>query len=308
MRGSLARSFFACVCGLAAASFAAEKPRVVVLGISGSSEKLKQIGESVAEQVLTELGKTELVEAMGTSDVQAVLGMERQKQMLGCSENSTSCLAEISAALGAPWLVSGTIGQFGKTTRLDIKLIRAKDGKAIFRDGTNFQDESELFERVTGIVAKLVARMDLKKEPHVDTPVKVEPVVVAPSVTGPVEPPLSVTAPAGPAQAAAPVGPWVMTGLSAGVVIGGAVMVGLGAAQRADTQKALASLTPPSYGTARRDLGDGDTMMLVGGIVGGVGVAALGTAIGWLIMGKTEAPKVSLGVGVGSIVVQGEFR
>src|SRR5882757_2883687 len=42
------------------------------------------------------------------ADLEAVMGLERQKQLLGCSEDS-SCLAEISSALGVPLVATGRL-------------------------------------------------------------------------------------------------------------------------------------------------------------------------------------------------------
>ena len=89
--------------GVALVAFGAraeEKPRIVVLQIDGSTDALKRIGAAVSEQVLTELQRTGRFDAMGTSDLQVLLGMERQRSLLGCSpEGESACLAEISAAL-----------------------------------------------------------------------------------------------------------------------------------------------------------------------------------------------------------------
>ena len=301
------------VCLTTGAAAAAEKPRVVVLPIEGSTESLVRIGSSISEQILTELGRTELVEAMGSSDVQLLLGMERQKTLLGCSEASNACLAEMSSAMGAPWVVTGSLAQFGKTTRLDIKLIRAKDGKAIFRDGVNFKDESDLFELVTAIVKRMVPKMDLKTAPAAAP----TPVVVAPR---PKPEPVVVQQPeqtAAPIEAVtvAPVEPKpvrvapVLT-LSAGgaAAVGGAILVVVGNGQRTSTLSSLQdpNATPPAYAVAKEQLGAANTTMLVGGIVAGVGVAALATGLVWLITGsEPQQPMVS--IGPGSVVVQGSF-
>jgi hypothetical protein len=37
-----------------------------------------------------------------------LLGLERQKQMLGCAEDSSNCLAELAGALGARFVLNGS--------------------------------------------------------------------------------------------------------------------------------------------------------------------------------------------------------
>jgi len=47
-----------------------------------------------------------------TADIERVLGAERQKQLMGCTDE-VSCLIELSDALGARWVIHGRIDRFG---------------------------------------------------------------------------------------------------------------------------------------------------------------------------------------------------
>ncbi len=278
----------------------AERPRVVVMGVTTSGEKLKALADSISEQLLTELGKTEKVEVMGSSDVAAVLGMERQRATMGCADDTSSCVAEISAALGAPWLVTGSIGQSGKTTRLDLKLIRARDGKVVFRDGRNIKDESEVYDIVSDVVSLLVKKIDL---------------AAAASGTGTAGVPgLVVEQPAaGPSRA----GPWVTIGVGAAALVTGGIFVGLGSSLRSSTQESLkgqpASVTDtsvPDYATARGALETASSQMLMGAIIGGAGLLAAAGGVTWLMLGASEPAKSSqlrVLVGPSALMVQGEF-
>src|SRR5258706_9658461 len=94
---------------LTAAPALAGKPRVVVLNVATSEPSMAQLGVTVSEMILTEMGRSGRVEAIGQSDIAAVLGLEKQKELLGCGEASSSCLAQFSAALGAPVITSGSL-------------------------------------------------------------------------------------------------------------------------------------------------------------------------------------------------------
>src|SRR5438874_12417022 len=59
--------------------------------------------------VLEEKGRVEVLTPGAIADL---LTIERQKQLLGCAEESASCLAEITDALGAAVLLRGSIGRF----------------------------------------------------------------------------------------------------------------------------------------------------------------------------------------------------
>lgn len=286
-----------------------DKVRLVALPIN-SGEKLKPVADSIAEQMLTEMGKFERLEVMGASDVTSLLGLERQKAVLGCSDASASCLAEISAALGAPWMVTGTLAQSGKAMRLDLKLIRAADGKVIFRGGRTFKDESEVFEVVSEIVALLVKKIDLKPMPAT-TPVATakpsqdKPVSLTP-VTQSAPPPVEVVSVSAAEPVPAPrVGPWIVVGAGAASAIAGAVLIGVAQSSAAST-KMRASDLPTTKALAELQSANS---MTVGGVAAlGVGVALAGAGIVWLVAGKPEeGTSVALAVSASSVTLGGRF-
>lgn len=79
------------------------------------------------------------------ADLEAVLGLERQRQLLGCSDD-TSCLAEISSALGVPYVATGRITRLGRRFELDVRVIRQKDGVVAASDNRGTDDEALLGE------------------------------------------------------------------------------------------------------------------------------------------------------------------
>src|SRR5688500_16256709 len=48
-----------------------------------------------------------------TSEISALLGLERQKQLLGCSDEASSCMAELAKALGVDGLALGDVAKVG---------------------------------------------------------------------------------------------------------------------------------------------------------------------------------------------------
>lgn len=77
------------------------------------------------------------------ADLEAMLGLERQRQLLGCNED-TSCLAEISSALGVPLVATGRLTRLGKRFELDVRVIRQKDGIVVASDARAIDDEARL--------------------------------------------------------------------------------------------------------------------------------------------------------------------
>ncbi|MFO0598316.1 MAG: hypothetical protein U0228_23630 [Myxococcaceae bacterium] len=258
---------------IAGQASAAERTRVVVMPLS-TPENLNQLGSSVSEQLTTELSNRGELEVVSANDLQLLMGLDRQRQLTGCSEST--CLAEISNALGAPWIVSGSLAQFGQATRLDLKLIRASDGKAFFREGANIQGESSLFEIVSGMARRMMSNIGVSK--------------------------------ASAQASAARAGPVALIIAGGALAVGGGVLLGVEAAQRGATVSSLStsSANPPTYTAARDALTAQGTLMLVGGLAAGVGAVLAAGGVVWAVM-PDSSTTVALSVGPGSINVRGAF-
>lgn len=69
---------------------------------------------------------------ISTKEVQSLLGLERQKQMLGCGEQG-SCLAELAGALGAKLVLSGTVGRLGEVYQLTLQMLDSAKAQTLSR-------------------------------------------------------------------------------------------------------------------------------------------------------------------------------
>lgn len=76
-------------------------------------------------------------------ELAALIGVERQKQLLGCADSDSSCLAELTNALGTEALVTGSLGRFGSRFTVNLKVTRASDGAslAVFSSEVGSEDE-----------------------------------------------------------------------------------------------------------------------------------------------------------------------
>ncbi len=118
----------------ASAEGAGARPKVVVLNIKPIDESTQKIAAALTEIVTTDLAKTGRFEVMAESEIGSLVGFEKQKQLLGCTE--MGCLAEIGGALGSDYLLLGTLGKVGEQYRIDLKLADVKKTRIAGRDGT----------------------------------------------------------------------------------------------------------------------------------------------------------------------------
>lgn len=81
---------------------------------------------------------------MTSGEIASLLGLERQKQLAGCSEEG-SCMIELANALGVDGLITGSIGKFGGLIQINLKVIASSDGRKLaIHSGTAESDEQVL--------------------------------------------------------------------------------------------------------------------------------------------------------------------
>jgi TolB-like protein len=96
-------------------------------------------------------------DVISQSDVSAMIGFEKQKQMLGCKDDS-SCLAEIGGALGVDFVLSGQVGQIGSRLHLSFQLLESRKAKVVARAARfSNRDEDALATSAEATVAEVLA-------------------------------------------------------------------------------------------------------------------------------------------------------
>lgn len=153
--------FLMWLCLLAAPVRAAE--RIVVLQLTPGGEGTEALVAPLTEQVLTEAQRLGFV-VVGQSDLAAVLGLERQRELLGCAAGSSSCYAELSGALGASLLMTGSVSRVGQTFRVDLKLIDAATGNVLRREG-KMVSATGVYSALSELVPALLAEVGPRPRP-----------------------------------------------------------------------------------------------------------------------------------------------
>jgi hypothetical protein len=124
-------------------------PKIAVLDVrtvAGVDPALgSYLTQVLAKEVADRTGASPLVSA----DVTAMLGFERNKRMLGCSEEDTQCLAEITGALGVQEVLACSIAVSGGRYLVSMSLLDARKARPIKRTAQSApQDDEELLKAV----------------------------------------------------------------------------------------------------------------------------------------------------------------
>ena len=142
----------------AAAPAVAATTTVAILQLNGNAAD-QALRDSLVDSLAAELGRQPGFKVVTRSEINAVLGLERLKDGLGCSD--MACMAEIGGALGVDRLVGGTLVHQATATgeffSLTTQLIDARRGEALARKSVTWEGRPEgLFQLLPSVVLELV--------------------------------------------------------------------------------------------------------------------------------------------------------
>jgi TolB-like protein len=84
-----------------------------VLGLTPAGGLEPAMADALTDAIAAEVSRAGLFDVTSQKDMQTVLGLERQRQLLGCSDEAASCLTELAGALGARFVLSGSVARLG---------------------------------------------------------------------------------------------------------------------------------------------------------------------------------------------------
>ena len=97
-------------------------PLVALGGVPRETAQL--LGDALAGELRRRAG----ISVLTQSDLSALLGVERTRQMLGCTDSG--CMAEIGGALGADRVVHGSIGRVGASLVVNLSALDPRRASA----------------------------------------------------------------------------------------------------------------------------------------------------------------------------------
>jgi hypothetical protein len=88
-------------------------------------------------------------------DISVLLGLERQKQLLGCGEESSECMAELGNALGVQGVLVGDLVKLGKTMQINARIIDPLTGRQLAAASERVNTEEEIFDALSRVGEQL---------------------------------------------------------------------------------------------------------------------------------------------------------
>jgi len=177
------------------------------------------------------------VQVTTSSQIGALLGFERQRQLLGCKETSGSCMAELAAALGVDGVITGSVGKFDQTYQVNVSVVSSRDGRSVSAFSRKVNGSSAVLDALNDAAAQMARELPVAFQRPLASPSASQQIVKGPPGHQPnMRPPESPLAPS-PTPAPAPLTLrdwfWLPSGL--GVLFGaGSTMFFLQAKGAAD--------------------------------------------------------------------------
>lgn len=109
------------------------RPKLVVLELTPAGGISPELATALTDALTTEAAARGPFDVVSSRDVQTLLGLERQRQMLGCGEESESCLSELAGALGARFVMSGSLAQLGDAVQLTLQTLDTRTARPVGR-------------------------------------------------------------------------------------------------------------------------------------------------------------------------------
>ncbi|MBI5510580.1 MAG: hypothetical protein HY903_17625 [Deltaproteobacteria bacterium] len=159
------------------------RPKVAVLPVQIDRSANEQVPTVLDDYVLTAVHKLARFVVIGQDDINAVLGFERQKDLVGCDD--ASCFAEVGGALGVDQIVSFKLARIGSDWAVTGKVIDIRNAVVLSRSSDFIGgDAKALLSALNGIVAKLLLPAGEAPAP---VPSPAAPALAAPPSTAPRE-------------------------------------------------------------------------------------------------------------------------
>jgi hypothetical protein len=134
------------------------KPKLVILEVTPGGGIDPTVAAALGDAITLEVQKRGYFTATSIKELQTMLGVERQRQLMGCTDASAaSCMAELADAIGARFVLSGALTRLGDAYQLSLQTIDTNKAAPIGRSVRIAKDPAALIDQVPYAVAEATA-------------------------------------------------------------------------------------------------------------------------------------------------------
>jgi TolB-like protein len=133
-------------------------PTVAVLSLE-ANKAAQEAAPGIASLVASRLAESPRLKVLTQRDIETMLSTERQRQILGSSSCQGACLEELSNAIGARYVVTGRLDQFGEKYLLTVSLLDTFSGRSLARPRAEAASSEELPQIADAIAQQLLVEL-----------------------------------------------------------------------------------------------------------------------------------------------------
>lgn len=130
---------------------AAGNVKIAVLGFSASGVDAT-VAAAITESVTAEVAVRGYFDPISSGEIQTMLGVERQRQLVGCGEET--CMTELAGALGAPYVMSGSLVKLEGVFQINIQVLDSRKSRTTGRSTKLAKDFESLRFQIPYAVAE----------------------------------------------------------------------------------------------------------------------------------------------------------
>ncbi len=143
--GGLAAVAVLCALLLAGSASAADKRKLVFMGVRAGVGVSIGDAKTLSGVIQSELSALGPYDVMSESDLQMLLGNERQKQLMGCSEEeSAACMEELAGALNADRVIISDVACISDRLVFNLSLLDGRKNTVVARVGKTLDSCADL--------------------------------------------------------------------------------------------------------------------------------------------------------------------
>lgn len=139
------------------AATAPSTPRLAAAGFNGVGVEQSR-AQFFSDYFADQLNAIGSVRVVTQSEMAAMLGAERQRQLLGCSSEGSNCLAELAGALDVAGIVLGSVAKVGDELAVQVKIV-GSDSRLLGLYSTRVKTEPEVLDFLTGSARALSEKL-----------------------------------------------------------------------------------------------------------------------------------------------------
>lgn len=138
-----------------------EKPRVLFLDLTATLVKPEE-AKIMTDMISAELAQFGKYETITSTDLRQMAALEAEKQNAGCSDSS--CLAELAGAMGARYVIFGSLGKLGEQFVLTLNLFDSVAAKAVSRSIIKSKGLDKMSEQIPSTLRQLLGGQKLRND------------------------------------------------------------------------------------------------------------------------------------------------